>query len=39
MYFNKDVIDCLNLKSGEDILVSVQNNKRIVLDIEKSKSL
>ena len=35
MYFNKDVIDCLNLKSGEDVLVSVPNNKRIVLDIVK----
>ena len=35
MYFNKDVIDCLNLKSGEDVLVSVPNKKRIVLDIVK----
>ncbi len=35
MYFNKDVIECLNLKSGEDVLVSVPNKKRIVLDIVK----
>jgi len=35
MYFNKDVIDCLNLKSGEEVFVSVPNNKRIVLDIVK----
>ncbi len=35
MYFNKDVIDCLDLKSGEDVLVSIPNKKRIVLDIVK----
>jgi transposase-like protein len=35
MYFNKDVIDCLNLKSGEEIFVSIPNKKRIVLDIVK----
>jgi peptide subunit release factor 1 (eRF1) len=35
MYFNKDVIDCLNLKSGEEILVSIPNKKRIVLDLVK----
>jgi hypothetical protein len=35
MYFSKDVIDCLNLKSGEDVLVSVPSDKRIVLDIVK----
>ena len=35
LYFNKDVIDCLNLKSGEEVFVSVPNNKRIVLDIVK----
>lgn len=35
MYFSKDVIESLNLKSGEDILVSVPNKKRIILDIVK----
>ncbi len=35
MYFSKDVIDCLNLKSGGEVFVSVPSNKRIVLDIVK----
>jgi len=35
MYFNKDVIECLNLKSGEEILVSIPNKNRIVLEIMK----
>ncbi|GBE20285.1 hypothetical protein BMS3Abin17_01023 [archaeon BMS3Abin17] len=33
MYFNKDIIESLNLKSGEEILVSVPNKKKVVLDI------
>ena len=33
MYFNKDVIESLNLKSGEEIFVSVPDKKRIILDI------
>lgn len=35
MYFNKDVIDSLNLKSGEEVYVSVPNKNRIILDIVK----
>jgi hypothetical protein len=35
MYFNKDVIDCLNLKSGKEVLISVPNKNRIVVDIVK----
>ncbi|MBS3081206.1 hypothetical protein J4221_07075 [Candidatus Pacearchaeota archaeon] len=34
MYFNQDIVKSLNLKSGEEILVSVPDNKRIVLEIE-----
>ena len=33
MYFNKDIIKSLKLKSGEEILVSVPNKKKVVLDI------
>ena len=33
LYFNKDVIRNLKLKSGGEILVSVPNKKRIVLDV------
>lgn len=33
MYFNKDIIKSLNLKSGEEILVSVPGKKKVVLDI------
>lgn len=36
MYFSKDVVESLNLKSGEDILVSIPNKKRIILDIVSS---
>jgi len=33
MYFNKDVIQSLNLKSGGEVLVSVPKKGKIVLDI------
>ena len=33
MYFNKDIIKSLKLKSGEEILVSVPGKKKVVLDI------
>lgn len=33
MYFNRDIIKSLKLKSGEEILVSVPDKKRVVLDI------
>lgn len=33
VYFSKDIIRSLRLKSGEEILVSVPNKKRLVLDI------
>jgi beta-lactamase class D len=36
MYFNQDLINSLDLRSGEDIFISVPNNKRIVLDIKKT---
>ncbi len=35
MYFNKDVIKSLKLKSGEEILVSVPNKKKMILDVVK----
>jgi len=35
MYFNKDIIESLKLKSGEEILVSVPEKKKLVLDIIK----
>ena len=34
MYFNQDLIKSLNLKSGEEILVSVPDKKRIILEIK-----
>lgn len=33
IYFNKDIIKSLNLKSGEDILVSVPDKKKVILEI------
>ena len=33
IYFNQDIIRSLNLKSGEDIFISVPDKKRIVLRI------
>ena len=33
MYFNKAIIESLNLKSGEEILVSVPNNGKVILEI------
>ncbi len=35
MYINKDVARSLDLKGGEEILISVPNKKRVVLDIIK----
>lgn len=33
IYLNRDIIKSLNLKSGEEILVSVPDKKRVVLEI------
>ena len=33
IYFNRDIIKSLNLKSGEEILVSVPNKKKVILEI------
>ena len=33
MYFNKDIIESLNLESGGEILVSVPDEKKMVLEI------
>ena len=33
MYFSKDVIESLNLQSGKEVLVSIPNKNKIVLDI------
>jgi len=35
MYFSKDIVESLKLKSGEEILVSIPNEKKVVLDIVK----
>lgn len=33
MYFSQDIVKSLNLKSGEEVLISVPNNKKIILEI------
>ena len=33
IYFNQDIVHSLNLKSGEDVFISVPDKKRIVLKI------
>ena len=33
IYFNKDIVQSLNLKSGEEVLISIPDKKRIVLKI------
>ncbi|MEK6884047.1 MAG: hypothetical protein AABY22_30740 [Nanoarchaeota archaeon] len=33
MYFNQDVIRSLNLKAGEEILITIPDKKRIVLKL------
>ncbi len=38
MYFNKDVVRSLNLKSGEDIYVSVPDKKHIILNVENKNN-
>ena len=35
MYFNKNVVESLELKAGEDIYVSVPDKDHIVLKINK----
>lgn len=37
MYFNQDIIKSLNLKSGEEILVSVPEKNKIVLEVGQNK--
>lgn len=37
MYFNQDVIKSLNLKSGGEILVSVPEKNKIVLEVQENK--
>tara|TARA_Y100000310_G_C20459190_1_gene704495 strand:+ start:321 stop:635 length:315 start_codon:yes stop_codon:yes gene_type:complete len=34
IYFNRDVVRCLDLKKGEDIYVSVPDKKHIVLELK-----
>lgn len=34
MYFNQDIVNSLNLKSGEDIFISVPEKNKIVLEVE-----
>lgn len=33
IYFNQDIIRSLNLKSGEDVFISIPDKKRIVLKL------
>lgn len=33
MYFSKDIIESLNLKSGEEILISVPGKKKLIVEI------
>jgi len=33
MYFNNNVVRCLNLKKGEEIYISVPDKKHIVLEV------
>ncbi|MEK6936224.1 MAG: hypothetical protein AABW67_05530 [Nanoarchaeota archaeon] len=33
MYFSKDIVESLNLQSGKEVLVSVPNKNKIVLDV------
>lgn len=35
MYFNKNVVRSLNLKSGEDVYVSVPDKRHIILNIKQ----
>lgn len=35
IYFNQDIIRSLNLKSGEEVFISVPDKKRIVLKIAR----
>lgn len=34
MYFNKDIARSMNLKAGQDVMISIPDKKRIVLRIE-----
>ena len=34
-YFNQNIVRSLNLKSGEEVLVSVPDNKHIVINLKK----
>ena len=36
MYFNKNVVESLNLKAGEDVYISVPDKNHIVLKINKT---
>jgi len=35
MYINRDIARSLNLKGGEEVLVSIPNKNRVVIDIVK----
>jgi len=35
IYFNKNIIESLNLKNGEEVYVSVPEKNRIILDLKK----
>lgn len=38
MYFNQDIIRSLNIKAGEDILITIPDKKRIVLRLIDQKN-
>ena len=35
IYFNKNIVESLNLQKGEEIYVSVPDRKHIILEVEK----
>lgn len=35
MYFNRDIVRSLNLRGGEDINISIPDNKHIVIGLEE----
>ena len=36
MYFNRDIIRCLNLKKGGELLISVPDKKHILIEISEN---
>ena len=37
IYFNKNIVNSLNIKKGEEIYVSVPDSRHIILELNKSK--